>query len=141
MESVHTSWISAEQYLAREQQAETKNEYYDGSIYAMSGAMPVHNLLVANVIGELRNGLRGGDCRVYASDLKVTTPNGKRYFYPDATIICGEPVLWDEHKDVVTNPKVIIEVLSASTAAYDRGQNQLKSIGVELKLQEIYLDT
>ena len=121
MSGLPDTWVSPEQYLTLEDEAESKSEYIDGVIYAMPGAMPLHSLIVANVIAELRSGLRGGRCRVYASDLKVTTPNRKRYFYPDASVICGELLLTEDRKDIVMNPTVMIEVLTPGTAAYDRG--------------------
>jgi Uma2 family endonuclease len=114
-------YVSPDDYLALEAEAEEKSEYLDGIIYAMPGATPLHNLIVANVIRELGNRLRGTPCRAYASDLKVTTPNGRRFFYPDVSVICGSPILADHRRDVVTNPTVVVEVLSERTAAYDRG--------------------
>ena len=114
-------WTSPEQYLAAEEAAETKSEYFDGSVLAMSGASFRHNTLVSNTIQVLGTALRSGPCRVFPSDLKVTVPSRKRYFYPDASVICGRPLAAEKRKDVATNPTVLIEVLSESTAAYDRG--------------------
>ena len=121
MAALPQTWISPDEYLARESEAEYKSEYVDGVVHAMAGASPLHNLIALNVGAELRSGLRGGPCLAYASDLKVATPNRKRLSYPDASVICGEPALVEGRKDVVTNPTVLIEVLSEGTAGYDRG--------------------
>ena len=113
--------ISPEEYLDFERGAETKNEYIDGQVVAMAGASERYNRLVANLIIALGTQLRGQSCRVYPSDLKVQMPGGRRYFYPDVSVICGPAAFVDEQQDVVTNPVVIIEVLSDATAAVDRG--------------------
>jgi Uma2 family endonuclease len=121
MSSLPDYYISPEQYLDFEREAETKNEYVDGQVVAMAGASERHNRLVANLIIALGSQLRGQSCRVYPSDLKVQMPGGRRYFYPDVSVICGPAEFVDEQQDVVTNPVVIIEVLSDATAAIDRG--------------------
>lgn len=120
MASVPHAYVSPEQYLARERQAERKSEYYDGSILSMAGASIPHNILVANIIVTVGYQLRGSGCRVFPSDLKVRVGT-TRYFYPDISVICGAPQFHDEVKDVVLNPRVLIEVLSESTTAFDRG--------------------
>ena len=121
MATLRDSYVSPQEYLALERTADFKSEYVDGIIYQMSGASIPHNLIAANLLGSLWTPLRDGSCRVFGSDLKIRTPNGKRYFYPDLSVICGPPQIADDKKDVVLNPKLIIEVLSESTAGYDRG--------------------
>jgi Uma2 family endonuclease len=113
--------VTAEEYLALERLAEYKSEYFDGVVYAMSGASLSHNKIVANVIIELGQQLRGRPCSVLPSDMKVRMPDSRKFFYPDVSVVCGEPEFHDERSDVLLNPVLIIEVLSESTAAFDRG--------------------
>ena len=115
-------YVRHEEYLALERKAEYKSEYIDGQIFALAGGSERHNLIVANIIAVLHGQLVGRPCRVYASDLKVRAPKPKFFFYPDVSVICGETEFHDEYKDVVLNPVVIIEVLSDTTAAFDRGK-------------------
>lgn len=119
MESLSNAYVSPAEYLAAERESETKHEYFDGTVLAMSGASIPHNRLVADLIVSLGTQLRGTRCRVFPSDLKVRI--GNRYFYPDVSVICGEVAVDDDKEDVVTNPTILIEVLSDSTMAYDRG--------------------
>jgi Uma2 family endonuclease len=111
-----------EEYLALERAAEFKSEYIDGEIVAMTGGSRAHSLIAGNVLGELRSALREQPCEVHGSDLRVTVEVAALYTYPDVTVICGEPVFEDEAEDTVMNPVVIVEVLSPSTEAYDRGK-------------------
>lgn len=112
---------TAEQYLEYERRADFKSEYLDGQIYAMAGGSPNHSLVAANCIASPVVALRGKPCTVYTSDLKVRGGSGRFFGYPDVTVVCGERRYHDEHHDVVTNPIVIIEVLSPSTETADRG--------------------
>ena len=118
---------SAEEYLEFERQAEERHEYLDGFIYAMAGESPLHADISANLVGLLHEQLRDSPCRVRTKDTKVRSgPTQRRimkglFSYPDVVVICGEPQYHDEHRDVVINPTVIIEVLSESTEARDRG--------------------
>lgn len=109
-----------EEYLAMERKSETKHELIDGQIYAMAGASLSHIRIVSNLTRHLGNCLVGKPCEPCPTDLKVRIPGTKNYVYPDVTVICGEPQLEDEHKDILLNPTVIFEVLSPSTAEYDR---------------------
>jgi Uma2 family endonuclease len=113
-------YVTPEDYLARERQAETKSEYYDGEIFAMAGGNPEHSLISANVGAELNRQLFEKPCRVYNSDLRVRATEST-YVYPDVTVVCGEPVFDDPDTDVLLNPTVIVEVLSETTEAWDRG--------------------
>ncbi len=122
MSSLPSYYLSPEEYLAIERQAEYKSEYVDGVMYAMAGGSERHNLIAGNLITELNIQLREAPCRVYPSDLKVGVPNSKRFFYPDVSVVCGEVEFADEGKDVILNPILIVEVLSESTAAFDRGK-------------------
>ena len=112
--------FTPEEYLTFERAAEVKHEYIDGFIYAMAGASPTHNQICFNVTGELYAQLKGSECRGFTSDQKIRTDLHDLFSHPDITIVCGAPVFHDKHKDVLLNPKVIIEVLSPSTEARDR---------------------
>jgi Uma2 family endonuclease len=114
--------ISPEDYLARERQAEVKSEYYDGEVFAMSGASRAHNLIVTNLVGLLWQHLSDRDCEVYPSDMCVKVDPTGLYTYPDVIVVCGEPVFEDEHVDTLLNPTLLVEVLPESTEAYDRGK-------------------
>lgn len=113
--------IKPQEYLALERKAETKSEYYAGEVFALAGASPRHNLIAGNVLATLHSQLRGRDCRVFPSELRVKVPDIPYYTYPDVTVVCGEWKLEDEHQDNLLNPIVLVEVLSASTQRRDRG--------------------
>lgn len=114
--------MTAAEYLAFERSALEKHEFANGEMFAMAGAPRRHNLLVGNVVGELRNLLRDGTCEVYPSDMRVKDPASDRYVYPDATVVCAGPAFLDDVEDTLLNPTVLVEVLSPSTEAYDRGE-------------------
>jgi Uma2 family endonuclease len=111
------SKVSVEDYLAWERQQEGKHEYYEGEIYAMAGGSPRHNALSARMVAALGAAL-GAKCHVLTSDQRIRART-RRYVYADASVVCGPLAV--EHDDVLTNPAVIIEVLSSSTEQYDRG--------------------
>jgi Uma2 family endonuclease len=113
--------VTPEEYLRLERAAETKSEYDDGVVYAMSGASYSHNLIVGNLNWTLRNRLPG-QCSVTPSDLKVRILNPTRFYYPDVTLVCGARRFADDEKDVLLNPLIVFEVLSKTTAGYDRGR-------------------
>ncbi|MDE0685722.1 MAG: Uma2 family endonuclease [Candidatus Poribacteria bacterium] len=125
METVETTatrtFLTPEEYLARERKALDKSEYRDGQIYTMPGASRKHNLITANTLAELHVQLRNRICEVYSSDMRVKVSSTGRYTYPDVVVVCEEPHFEDSHFDTLLNPTVLIEVLSPSTAAYDRG--------------------
>jgi len=116
------SYYTPEQYLELERKALYKSEYVNGHIFAMSGASRPHNLIAGNVFGELRPQLRGRPCEAYVSDMRVKVSPTGLYTYPDIAVVCGEILLDDAHNDTLLNPVVLIEVLSPSTEAYDRGE-------------------
>lgn len=118
------SRLTPEAYLALERGAEHKSEYMDGEAVAMAGASFAHNLIVANVVGALWGRLRGTPCAVVPSDLKVKATS--RLYYPDVTVVCGEPRFLDEAQDVLLNPTLIVEVLSESTKNFDRGEKFMR---------------
>ncbi len=113
--------VSPKDYLRLERLAETKSELHRGHVVAMSGASRVHGRIVMNLSGSLHNQLRSRPCNNYAGDLRVGIPGRSSYFYPDIVVTCGHEEFEDEQKDTLLNPTVVIEVLSPSTEAYDRG--------------------
>lgn len=120
MASHSVTKLTEEQYLALDRAAEFKSEYFDGEMFAMSGGSMEHARLQKNITGELYNALRGRDCEPFGSDFRVRV-SSRMYTYPDVSVVCGKPVLADDHQDVLLNPVAIFEVLSPSTETYDRG--------------------
>lgn len=114
--------ITPAEYLASERLAETKHEFFDGQVYAMSGASRAHNKICINLISELRSSLGKGRCETFGIDLRVKVDKNGLYTYPDVVVVCGEPEFEDTVLDTLLNPKVIFEVLSPSTESYDRGR-------------------
>ncbi|MEK6408854.1 MAG: Uma2 family endonuclease [Acidobacteriota bacterium] len=125
---------TVEEYLAKERESEERHEYLDGRIYLMAGESPEHGAICTNSGGQLYSQLRGGPCQVFSKDTKVCSgpiPMSRYYTkglysFPDLVVVCGEPQFLDEHRDVLVNPRVIIEVLSPSTEAFDRGEKFLR---------------
>jgi Uma2 family endonuclease len=113
--------ITPEQYLIQEREAEFKSEYVDGEIFAMSGASRKHNEISSNIVINLGTQLFEKECSVYSSDMKVKASKVDAYTYPDIVVSCDSQEFEDENTDVLLNPIVIIEILSDSTEAYDRG--------------------
>jgi Uma2 family endonuclease len=113
--------LTPEEYLTLERAAETKSDYLDGEMIAMTGASRRHSSIVTNLARALGNQLEGASCEVHINDLRVLVSATGLYTYPDIIVVCGEPILTDSYNDTLTNPTVLIEVLSPSTAAYDRG--------------------
>jgi Uma2 family endonuclease len=111
-----------EQYLEFERNSPQRSEYFDGEIFAMGGASEQHNLIVTNIVRELSFQLKARPCKVYSSDMRVKVSSTGLYTYPDVVVVCGEARFDDEQKDTLVNPSLIIEVLSKSTEAYDRGE-------------------
>jgi Uma2 family endonuclease len=121
MSTVPKRLLTPDEYVAQERSATFKSEYYQGETFAMAGASREHNLIVGNVVREVGNGLKGQGCEVYPSDMRVKVSATGLYTYPDVTVVCGTPEFEDEHRDILLNPTVLVEVLSESTEAYDRG--------------------
>ena len=116
------SYLTPEEYLALERKATTKSEYINGQIYAMSGASREHNLITMNISNRLYIQFIERDCEVYASDMRVKVSPTGAYTYPDVVVVCDEPRFEDTSFDSLLNPTVLVEVLSPSTEAYDRGE-------------------
>ncbi|MEJ7849384.1 MAG: Uma2 family endonuclease [Pyrinomonadaceae bacterium] len=118
--------FSDEGYLEFERFAGEKHEFLDGSVYAMAGESLAHSTICFNLHGLIHNQLRGKRCRGFSPNMKVATNDSGLFSYPDLIIVCGKPVKHDDKGDVLTNPTVIFEVLSPSTANYDRGEKFLR---------------
>jgi Uma2 family endonuclease len=114
--------FSYAEYLEQERASPTKHEFLDGEIFAMAGGTPEHARLAANVTAELRLALRRRPCAVFSSDLRVRVLVTGLATYPDAAVVCGRLAHAPEDDDAVINPVVLVEVLSDSTEAYDRGE-------------------
>jgi Uma2 family endonuclease len=114
--------VTPEDYLAFERASEEKHEYYAGEIFAMTGASTNHNRIVGSTYAALYAQLRERPCDILANDMRVKVPATGLYTYPDISILCEEPQFEDSEVDTLLNPTVIIEVLSPSTEAYDRGK-------------------
>jgi len=121
MSSLPVSVMTPEEYLAFERASPTKHEYFAGEVFAMSGASRAHNLIAGNVFAGLHGQLRGHPCEAYMGDMRVQVSETGLYTYPDVVVVCGEPQFEDAEVDTLLNPLLIVEVLSASTEAYDRG--------------------
>jgi len=112
---------TAEEYLALERSASYKNEFDDGQIYAMTGASREHNLVSGNIYRDLSLQLKKRPCEAYINDMRVKAAEANSYHYPDIAVVCGTPQFEDSRVDTLLNPTLLIEVLSPSTEAYDRG--------------------
>ncbi len=116
----YNSKLTLKKYLELEQETNQKYEYYDGDVYAMAGGTSAHGRISRNVLGEVYIALRDKKCEVMNSDTKISLEYKNSYVYPDAMILCNAEES-STVKGAFTNPIVIIEVLSKSTASYDRG--------------------
>src|SRR5688572_25720698 len=114
--------LAEEEYLRIERSAEFKSEFFDGELFAMAGGTPQHSLIGTNVATEFSRRLRGLVCVAYNSDLRIKVEATGLFTYPDLSVICGPLQFAEGTNDTVVNPSVIVEVLSESTEAYDRGK-------------------
>lgn len=132
--AISDTGYTVEEYLEIERQAEERHFYLDGVVYEMAGESREHGLISTNLVIELGLQLRGSPCALLSKDMKIRSgpepfpPKSKKglFPYPDLVVICGEMKFHDAHRDVVLNPKVIIEILSESTEAFDRGEKFLR---------------
>ena len=114
--------ITPEEYVSIERKATYRSEYFAGEMFAMAGASREHNRIVTNVVVALDNQLKDRPCNVYSSDMRVKVSDTGLHTYPDVVVTCGEEKFVDERNDNLLNPLLIVEVLSNSTEAYDRGK-------------------
>lgn len=110
-----------EEYFDLEATSPSKHEYFDGAIFAMVGGSFNHDIIAGNLLSQLKIMLRETDCTIFGSDVRVHTQGGL-YTYPDLSIVCGKIIRTDDPLDTLANPLILVEVLSKSTAKYDRGE-------------------
>lgn len=122
MSTLASRFLSPEEYLEIERKAEDKSEYYKGEMFAMSGASRRHDRIVVPLTILIGQHLKGKRCETFSANMRVlATPSGL-YTYPDLSVACDEPQFADPHVDTLTNPTLLVEVLSPSTENYDRGK-------------------
>lgn len=114
--------LTLDDYLEIERASEFKNDYVNGQILAMSGESLSHGRIKGNVYREISYHLKGKPCEAFTSDMKVKVEGVSPFKYPDVVVVCGKPEMHDTKKDLLLNPLVIVEVLSPSTEAVDRGE-------------------
>jgi Uma2 family endonuclease len=127
--------MSAEEYLAWEEMQQERHEYWDGEVVAMAGTTKRHNRISLNCSKMLDDLLAGNNCEVYIADIKVQVQKHRKYFYPDVVVTCDEQ---DQDESMIQCPCLIVEVLSASTEAIDRGE-KFKAYRQFTTLQEYIL--
>jgi Uma2 family endonuclease len=113
-------WFTPEEYLTIEEKADHKSEYFQGEIFALAGGSSNHNLITGNTHTELNIALKGKACRVYVNDMRLLVKRNGLYTYPDVMVVCGKVEFVPNRNDTLTNPIVIVEVLSPATHSYDR---------------------
>jgi Uma2 family endonuclease len=122
MSTVPKRYITTAEYLAIERRADVKSEYFNGEMFAMTGASRRHNVIAGNTYRRIHEQLDGRPCEIYMSDMRVKVNSTGLYTYPDLVVVCGEPRFEDAEVDTLVNPNTVIEILSDSTEAYDRGR-------------------
>jgi len=131
-------YITEDEYLQAEREAECKSEYRDGQVYAMAGGRPRHHQITSNTMRRLGNALDGSSCQVFPSALRVYIPASKQYTYPDVSVVCGEPVFF--RTDNLVNPILLVEVLSKSTRQHDRTTKFLEYKSIPSLQQYVGID-
>ena len=134
-------YFTVEEYLEFERNSTEKHEYYNGEIYAMSGASFAHNKIFSNVFGKLSLKLDNEKCTLFGSDLRTSIELNSKFVYPDMSIICEEPMFTDDKFDTVKNPKIIIEILSKTTRDYDLGTKFLFYRQIESLEEYLLIDS
>ena len=114
-------YYTSKEYLALEEDAEYRSEYHDGEMIAMTGGIVNHNRIVRNLSLEIGFALKKQDYELFMGDVKVWIPHTQCFLYPDVMVIAGQPAYYENRKDAITNPLVIVKVLSKSTQNYDKG--------------------
>jgi Uma2 family endonuclease len=140
-ETSKTDFISEDEYLRREFLAETKSEYHAGKTVAMAGATYNHGLLISRVSRHLGNCLEEENCEVITNDMLVHIPKCEKYCYPDVVVVCEKPEFAEKKKgrsEAITNPQIVIEVLSKGTAEYDMGEKMECYLTLE-SLQQYFI--
>src|SRR5215210_5476791 len=119
MSAIPKTKLTPEEYLEMERKAEFKSEYFNGEVFAMSGAKRNHKKITTNLSGLVWQHLKGKNCESYSNDMRVFVPKTGLYTYPDLVVACGELIFQDKVFDTLLNPVLLIEVLSESTESYD----------------------
>jgi Uma2 family endonuclease len=114
-------YYTPDEYLERERAAESKSKYFDGRVYAMTGASRNHERIVSNLLRDFGTRLRGRTCEAFGSSMRVRVSDTGLYTYPNVSVVCGEGRFDDSTTDTLLNPVLLVEVLSKTTEAYDRG--------------------
>src|SRR5579884_1869863 len=122
MASQPISRLTPEEYLALDRASDVKHEYWCGEVYAMAGGSPAHSFVINNIQTALTIAVRDRDCGVFNADLRVCVDASQLWTYPDITVVCGGPKYTDARRDTISNPVLVVEVLSPSTARFDRGE-------------------
>ena len=135
------NFVTQEAYLAMERASLEKHEYFKGEVFAMSGATPQHNDIAYNINRVVAPFLHGKGCKLYGSDFRVHIPENTLYTYPDFTIVCGKTETTEIYTDNLTNPGVIIEILSKSTKDYDRGSKFMLYRSIKTLKEYITIDS
>ncbi len=121
MSATPLPYITEEQYLALDREAEIRSEYFNGVMYAMSGGSLGHGIIINNTGTQFNLALADRACTVYSSNVRIRVSSKGLYTYPDLAVVCGAAQVADNQKDTLLNPIVIVEALSKSTEGYDRG--------------------
>jgi len=121
MQKPALKYLTPEEYLAMEEISEIRHEYYQGEIFAMAGSTNDHNLITGDVYTRMNLALTEKGCLVYMTDMQLWVQANSLMTYPDVMVVCGDPKFYEDRTDVITNPIVIVEVLSKSSKDYDRG--------------------
>ena len=122
MSAIGKDRLTLEEYIEFDRSSEERWEYFNGAVVSISGGSLAHNRIARNLTTILTNGLAGGDCEVLPADMRIKVPKAPPYRYADIVVVCGRPSIESVHGlDVLVNPRVIVEILSDSTEAYDRG--------------------
>jgi len=135
------NYVSPDEYLAMERASDEKHEYYEGFIVAVSGARLRHNQITGNVVSEIGVFLKGKECQVLPSDMRVSTPNRDTYMYPDLSIVCGKPELEDDKFDTLKNPSVVFEIWSPSTQKNDVGYKLIYYQHIPSLMEYVMIDS
>ena len=121
MQQARPSYLTPEQYLARERQSETKSEYFNGEVFAMAGSNVWHATVMVNLAASLVTQFKGRPCSALIGQMRIRVNATGLYTYPDVVVVCGKAQLEDQEQDTLLNPTVVFEVLSPTTEGYDRG--------------------
>ena len=136
MSTLSKPFLSPEEYLAIERKAEDKSEYYHGEMFAMSGVSRKHDRINVQLTFLIAQHLRGKQCEAFTANMRVLATASGLYTYPDLSVACEEPQFADAHVDTLTNPALLVEILSPSTEDYDRGKKAKLYRGIP-SLQEL----